>query len=237
MKRFLPVSRVTFRPGCAWRASSSSPIAISRRRNMRCWRQTRCASMPVRASSDALLLVCCNLRRRRAVVSLIQSRLVDPSASFDSQRSWRSTCGSAGDYQGRVALPRCDGQPRTGHPLLAFTRANVIRYLGDMQAADENMKRAPGRLSPDYPDAHWAVATHSRAQPRWRAFIASVPALARVESSARIEQAHLLYALFREYDAADHRERRGRPWSAVLRPCVAGSAFDSHARSPPARCA
>lgn len=160
-----------------------------------------------------------------AVVSLINSvAWSDPNVIRQSavlaQHLWL-----AGDYQGALHFLDTMATHVPAHPLLAFTRANVLRYLGDMQAADREYD-ASLALSPDFADAHWALATHSKAQPP----LARVPrirdALGRVESGS-IEQAHLFYALFREYDAADQREEA---WSALCRGAEIMShrlAFDS----------
>lgn len=96
------------------------------------------------------------------------------------------------------------------HHLLSFTRANVLRYLGDMPGAEREYEACLA-LSPDFADAHWALATHARARPplariaRIRAALENVP-------DDGIEQAHLFYALFREYDAADDTVEA---WSAL----------------------
>jgi len=144
-----------------------------------------------------------------AVVSLINSvdrsdpHVIRQSAVL-AQHLWL-----AGDYRGALHFLDEMANHVPAHHLLSFTRANVLRYLGDMEAADREYEACLG-LSPDFPDAHWAIATHSRAPPLARVHRICA-ALARVESSG-IEQAHLLYALFREYDAADHREEA---WSAL----------------------
>lgn len=144
-----------------------------------------------------------------AVVSLVRAvnwsepNVIRQSAVL-AQHLWL-----AGDYRGALRFLDSMAGQAPAHHLLAFTRANVLRYLGDMQAADQEYEACLA-LSPDFPDAHWAVATHSRAPPLARVHRICA-ALARVESSG-IEQAHLLYALFREYDAADHREEA---WSAL----------------------
>lgn len=147
-----------------------------------------------------------------AVVSLIRSvDWSDPNVVRQSavlaQHLWL-----AGDY--RCALDFLDavtGQVRPNH-LLTFTRANVLRYLGDMQAA-ETAYEACLALAPDFPDAHWAVATHSKSQPPLARVQRIRDALSRVKPNG-IEQAHLFYALFREYDAADEREEA---WAALSR--------------------
>lgn len=145
-----------------------------------------------------------------AVVSLIKSvDWSDPNVIRQSavlaQHLWL-----AGDYHGALGFLDAMAGHVPAHPLLAFTRANVLRYLGDMQSADKEYE-ACLTMSPDFADAHWALATHSRAQPP----LARVPrirdALRTVEQGG-IEQAHLFYALFREYDAADYREEA---WSAL----------------------
>ncbi|HVF17444.1 MAG TPA: hypothetical protein VNA21_11040, partial [Steroidobacteraceae bacterium] len=50
------------------------------------------------------------------------------------------------------------------HPLLTFTRANVLRFLGDMEGAEQEYE-ATLRMSPDMADAHWSLSTHSKSQP------------------------------------------------------------------------
>lgn len=144
-----------------------------------------------------------------AVVSLINSvdwsdpHVIRQSAVL-AQHLWL-----AGDYPGALRFLDAMASRVPAHHLLSFTRANVLRYFGEMEAADEAYEACLA-LSPDFPDAHWAIATHSRAPPLARVHRICA-ALARVESSG-IDQAHLLYALFREYDAADHREEA---WSAL----------------------
>jgi tetratricopeptide (TPR) repeat protein len=86
------------------------------------------------------------------------------------------------------------------HPLLTYTRANVLRFFGDMEAADREYE-ASLRMSPDMADAHWALATHTRSQPP-RARIPRIQASLLRTKEGSIEQAHLCYALFREFDAA-----------------------------------
>ena len=145
-----------------------------------------------------------------AVVSLIQSAgWTDPNIISQSavlaQHLWL-----AGDYQVALNFLNAMACHVPAHPLLAFTRGNVLRYLGDMQAAEGDYERCLA-MSPDFPDAHWAVATHCRAQPPLARVERILDALSRVQPDG-IEQAHLFYALFREYDAADHTEEA---WSAL----------------------
>lgn len=85
-------------------------------------------------------------------------------------------------------------------PLLLFTRANVLRYLGRMDEAAALYEQCLA-LRPGFADAHWAIATHHRAMPpdarlrRLREALAAHPG----EDG---ERAQLLHALFRELDAA-----------------------------------
>jgi len=85
------------------------------------------------------------------------------------------------------------------HPMLLFTRANVLRYLGRMDEAGMLYEQCLA-LRPASPDAHWAIATHSRAMPL-DARIARLRE-ARAHAAEGLEQAHLDYALFRELDGA-----------------------------------
>jgi tetratricopeptide (TPR) repeat protein len=99
-----------------------------------------------------------------------------------------------------------------GHALLSYTRANVLRYLGDIQGAQREYEKCL-TLSPDLADAHWSLATHARARPP----LARVPrireALTRCPRGG-FEETHLLYALFHELDAAGETDEA---WSALSR--------------------
>lgn len=97
------------------------------------------------------------------------------------------------------------------HPLLAFTRANVLRYQGDMAGAEREYEACLA-MAPDLADAHWALSTHSRAQP----VLSRVPRLkAAIErQSDPLALAHLWYALFREFDAADDT---AQAWESLSR--------------------
>jgi tetratricopeptide (TPR) repeat protein len=100
------------------------------------------------------------------------------------------------------ALRFLDGMKKhvSVHPLLTLTRANVLRFLGDMDGAESEYE-ATLRMSPDMADAHWALATHTRSQPP-RARIPRIQSALSRSKDDTIEQAHLCYALFREFDAA-----------------------------------
>lgn len=87
------------------------------------------------------------------------------------------------------------------HPLLAFTRGNVLRYLGDMDGAGRQYE-ASLALDPGLADAHWALATHSRAQPPLARVPRLLEALERQQAGDAAARAQLLYALFHEYDGA-----------------------------------
>jgi tetratricopeptide (TPR) repeat protein len=116
----------------------------------------------------------------------------------------------AGRYEDALRFLDAVADRVPAHHLLSFTRANVLRYLGDMAGAEREYE-ACLIMSPDFADAHWALATHARARPP----LARVPrireALKRAPD-AGLEQAHLFHALFREYDAADDTDEA---WSAL----------------------
>lgn len=116
----------------------------------------------------------------------------------------------AGRYTDALRLLDAMAPHAPDHPLLRFTRANVLRYLGDGAAAGRQYE-ACLELAPDLADAHWAVATHSRAQPQ----LARVPRLKHALQAASDDgdRAHLFYALFHEYDAADDT---ASAWDALL---------------------
>jgi tetratricopeptide (TPR) repeat protein len=98
------------------------------------------------------------------------------------------------------------------HPLLLFTRANVLRYLGRMEEAGAHYEQSLA-LRPDFADAHWAVATHGRSNPP-RARLERLQAAQARHPMDSVEQAHLHYALFRELD---HAGDTTSAWDALAR--------------------
>jgi tetratricopeptide (TPR) repeat protein len=102
-------------------------------------------------------------------------------------------------YEEALRLLDAMSRHAPAHPLLAFTRGNVLRYLGDIDGAGRQYE-ASVALDPGLADAHWALATHSRAQPP----LARVPRLraALERAGDATARAQLLYALFHEYDGA-----------------------------------
>lgn len=116
----------------------------------------------------------------------------------------------AGHYHDALRLLDVAIRVAPAHPLLALTRANVLRYLGDMDGAERGYEACLA-LAPALADAHWALATHRRAQPP----LARVPRLQQALRATPDDpqaRTHLLYALFREYDAADQPELA---WAAL----------------------
>jgi tetratricopeptide (TPR) repeat protein len=138
------------------------------------------------------------------VVSLIKSAAGSDPNIIRQSAVLAQHLSLAGDHQSALCFLDAMASRVPAHPLLGFTRANALRHVGDVQGAAREYEACLA-LSPDFPDAHWAIATHCRAQPP----LARIPrlreALRRVEPGG-IDQAHLFYALFREYDAADYRE-------------------------------
>lgn len=86
------------------------------------------------------------------------------------------------------------------HPLLIFARANVLRYLGKLERAEREYESCLA-ISPDFADAHLALATHSRADPPLSRVPRIHEALSR-SANGGLEEAQLHYALFHELDAA-----------------------------------
>lgn len=109
------------------------------------------------------------------------------------------------------ALRFLDGvQPRLApNALLMFTRANVLRYLGRLQEAAVLHERSLA-LDPALVDAHWAIATQARDGMQGHR-LARLEAARQAHPADGIEQAHLLYSLFHEYD----RGRDPRAWQAL----------------------
>lgn len=104
-------------------------------------------------------------------------------------------------------------EPRLSpNALLLLTRANVLRYLGNMQEASRHYHRAL-EVEPALVDAHWALATHER-DPAPPLRLERLRAAARNHTRGSIEAAHLRYAQFRDLD---HLDRRTEAWAALQR--------------------
>ncbi|HVI57581.1 MAG TPA: sulfotransferase [Luteimonas sp.] len=106
----------------------------------------------------------------------------------------------AGRYEDALRFLDAVSSRLPPQPLLLFTRANVLRYLGHMDEAAALYEQCLA-LRPGFADAHWAVATHRRAMPpdarlqRLREALDGHP-------GEDTDQAQLRYAMFRELDAA-----------------------------------
>lgn len=102
-------------------------------------------------------------------------------------------------------------EPRLApNALLAFTRANVLRYLGQMNEALVQYERAIA-LDPELADAHWALSTHARdLKPPHR--LERIQRVATRHQAESLDIAHLYYAQFRELDYLDKREQA---WNAL----------------------
>ena len=127
-----------------------------------------------------------------------------------------------GRYEDALRFLDAVGPRLPPHPLLLLTRANVLRYLGRMDEAGAQYERCLA-LRPDFADAHWAVATHSRAEPPM-ARVARLHAAQARHPVDSVERVHLDHALFREFDAAGDT---GAAWDALMR-----GVHVMHARSP-----
>jgi len=136
---------------------------------------------------------------QRAAEMILAANTSDPNVIRQSpalaQQLWL-----AGHYKEALRFMEAIAKHVSVHPLLTYTRANVLRYLGDMDEAEREYE-ASLRMSPDFADAHWALATHAKSQPP-RARIPRIQAALLRSKEGSIEQAHLCYALFREFDAA-----------------------------------
>ncbi|WP_372016758.1 tetratricopeptide repeat-containing sulfotransferase family protein [Pseudoxanthomonas sp. 10H] len=97
------------------------------------------------------------------------------------------------------------------HPLLEFTRANVLRYLGRMDEAERHYEACLAN-APSLADAHLALSSHRRAQPAHARIPRLQAALEAATGDGDREQ--LLYALFREHDAAGDTDAA---WQALAR--------------------
>jgi tetratricopeptide (TPR) repeat protein len=86
------------------------------------------------------------------------------------------------------------------HHLLHYSRANALRYQGRIADATTEFERVVG-LAPNYPYAHWSLAYHEKATPPGSRVERVRRALAANAGDA-VAQAHLHYALFKEFDDA-----------------------------------
>ncbi len=118
----------------------------------------------------------------------------------------------AGRYEEALRFIEAVRRHIPAHALLSYTRANVLRYLGDMRAAEDDYEAAIA-LAPEFADAHWSLATHSKANPP-TCRVARIRAALEKHPAGSSEQAHLYYALFREHDAADEPSAA---WDALSR--------------------
>ncbi len=93
---------------------------------------------------------------------------------------------------------------------LSYMRANVLRSLGRLDEATVHYEYAL-QLSPHDPQVHRALAYHQAAVPA-DARVARIRAAQRQHPADSIEQAHLLYALFKELDGMDETDAA---WNAL----------------------
>lgn len=94
--------------------------------------------------------------------------------------------------------------------LLAYSRANALKYIGRMEEATNEFERCLA-LSPHYAFAHWSLAYHVKADPlgsrieRIRGAQSALP-------KETMEQVYLGYALFKELDDIGETEQA---WTAL----------------------
>jgi tetratricopeptide (TPR) repeat protein len=94
-----------------------------------------------------------------------------------------------------AAMPRA--RP---HPLLHYSRGNVLRNAGRLREATEEFERSIA-LAPTDPYAHWSLAYHAKADPAGSRVSRVREALA-ANAHDTIGQAHLRYALYKELEDA-----------------------------------
>lgn len=111
--------------------------------------------------------------------------------------------------------------------LLAFTRANVLRYLGQLDAASAGYEQSL-RLRPTFADAHWAIATLRRPDPATR--LARLRITSDHHRADSLEQAHVQYALFHEFDALGDTDEAWRALSRGAAIMHAGTRDDAASR-------
>lgn len=85
-------------------------------------------------------------------------------------------------------------------PILSYSRAQVLRYLGRMNEATIEYERSL-QLEPDDVLAHWSLAHHEKSNPP----LSRIDRIKRTQTSLpanAVEQPYLHYALFKEFDNA-----------------------------------
>jgi tetratricopeptide (TPR) repeat protein len=93
---------------------------------------------------------------------------------------------------------------------LSYTRANVLRSLGQLDEATEHYEYAL-QLSPHDPYVHWSLAYHQTAEPAG-ARVPRIRVAQRQHPADSLAQAHLFYALFKELDGMGETEAA---WNAL----------------------
>jgi tetratricopeptide (TPR) repeat protein len=116
-----------------------------------------------------------------------------------------------GRYEDALRFLDAVGAHMPANHLLSFTRANVLRYLGQLEAASAGYEQCL-RLRPDFADAHWAIATLRQPDPAAR--LARLRAARDHHPDGSLEQAHIEYALFHELDALGDTDDA---WEALAR--------------------
>lgn len=95
--------------------------------------------------------------------------------------------------------------------LLSYSKANALRYFGRMEEATDEYEKCLA-LRPDFPYAHWSLASHRKSSPP-RARIGRIQKAQAAYAPDAEEQAYLHYALFKEYDNAGDVDLA---WSSLM---------------------
>ncbi|MEJ7745600.1 MAG: sulfotransferase [Luteimonas sp.] len=85
-------------------------------------------------------------------------------------------------------------------PILSYSRAQVLRYLGRMEEATVEYERCL-QLEPNEVLAHWSLAHHEKSNPP-RLRIGRIKRTQAALPADAVEQPYLHYALFKEFDNA-----------------------------------
>ena len=137
-----------------------------------------------------------------------------------------------GRYEDALRFLDTVGTRMPASHLLAFTRANVLRYLGQLDAAAASYEQCL-RLRPEFADAHWAIATLRRPDPATR--LARLRAARDRHPADSLEKAHIEYALFHELDALGDTDEAWLALSrgaAIMHAGIRHDATSRHARIP-----
>jgi tetratricopeptide (TPR) repeat protein len=117
----------------------------------------------------------------------------------------------AGHFQeGLTLLDTATARAGRNH-LLCYSRANIFRDVGRMDEATSAFEQCI-ELAPSFAYAHWALASHARAEEKGMR-VNRIQAAIEPNRGDPLAEAHLHYALFKEFDDAGQTDNA---WTALM---------------------